>query len=67
MTALTENGITTLTTTGEQHQTFIRTENGKKKKYVQYDYRHTNGKLFSCIKKTLQACRVARDEWITKQ
>ena len=34
---------------------------------VQYDYRHTNGKLFSCIAKTLEAARAKRDEWLKMQ
>jgi len=33
----------------------------------QYDYRHPDGELFSCIKKTLAECRAARDEWIEKK
>ena len=33
----------------------------------QYDYRHPGGELFSCIKKTLAECRVARDEWLRKK
>lgn len=35
-----------------------------KKNLVQYDYRHFNGKLFSCVKPSLERCRLARDEWI---
>jgi len=33
----------------------------------QYDYRHTDGELFSCIKKTLAECRASRDEWLEKK
>jgi hypothetical protein len=33
----------------------------------QYDYRHTNGELFSCVKKTLDECRAARDRWIEQR
>ena len=32
---------------------------------VQYDYRHTDGELFSCVKPTLDECRAARDKWLT--
>lgn len=35
--------------------------------YIQYDYRHTNGKLFSTVAKTLEICRQKRDEWIKRQ
>jgi len=37
------------------------------KSYVQYDYRDHDGTLFSCVKKTLAACREARDEWQAKR
>lgn len=61
---MTVKGITTTNTPGqEQYEIFTRRDRGKTKKYVQYDYRHPNGELFSCIKPTLEACRVARDEW----
>lgn len=30
--------------------------------YIQYDYRHTNGKLFSTVAKTLEICHQKRDE-----
>lgn len=29
-----------------------------------YDYRHTNGKLFSCSAKTLDEARAKRDRWL---
>lgn len=32
---------------------------------VQYDYRHTNGKLFSTIANTLEICRKKRDKWLS--
>ena len=49
MTKMTKNGVTTTTNPGqEQYETFIRKDRGKTKKYFQYDYRHTDGELFSC-------------------
>lgn len=30
---------------------------------IQYDYRNTKGKLFSCIAMTLEEARSRRDEW----
>ncbi len=58
--AMTVNGVTTTNTPGqEQYETFKR----NRKTYVQYDYRHPNGELFSCVRPTLEACRAARDEW----
>ena len=35
-----------------------------KKNLVQYDYRHTDGELFSTVKKSLDECRTARDKWL---
>ncbi len=33
----------------------------------QYDYRHTDGELFSCCAKTLEDCRARRDAWIARK
>lgn len=49
----------------EQYEKF-RDRSTKKTRY-QYDYRHTDGELFSCIKLTLEACREARDTWLNKK
>lgn len=38
-----------------------------RKTLVQYDYRHTDGQLFSCVRPTLEACRKARDAWLTEK
>jgi hypothetical protein len=32
--------------------------------YYQYDYRHTDGELFSTLRPTLDGCREERDEWL---
>lgn len=34
---------------------------------VQYDYRTPDGRLFSCIGKTLEDCRRRRDAWLAQQ
>ncbi len=39
----------------EQYETFR--SNITRKTTVQYDYRHTDGELFSCVKPTLEASR----------
>jgi hypothetical protein len=65
MTKMTVNGVTTTNTPGqEQYEIFSREMGGKTKRYVAYDYRHTDGELFGCIKPTLDACREARDAWV---
>lgn len=72
MTKMTKNGISTTSMNGqEQYETFTRSTTpissraGRQiKKYVQYDYRHTDGELFSYVRPTLDACRAARDAWL---
>lgn len=34
-----------------------------RRKMVQYDYRAEGGELFSCVRRSLEACRAARDQW----
>ena len=48
----------------EQFENFTRKVGRQVKRYVQYDYRHTDGELFSCVRPTLDACRAARDAWL---
>lgn len=62
MTCMTQNGISTTAAGEEQFEECVI----GKSKCVQYDYRTPEGKLFSCVKKTLDACRSARDEWLKK-
>ena len=37
-----------------------------KKELCHYEYRTLDGKLFSVIRKDLEACREARDRWLEK-
>lgn len=68
MTKMTMNGVTTTQAPGqEQYQNFSRKVGSKTKKFIQYDYRHTDGELYSCIKPTLDACRSARDKWLERR
>lgn len=54
-----------LTNGQEQYEAFK--SNATRKTAVQYDYRHTDGELFSCVKGTLDSCRAARDAWLQKK
>ena len=54
-----------LTNGQEQHEAFK--SNVTRKTAVQYDYRDTDGELFSCVKSTLDSCRAARDAWLQKK
>lgn len=69
MTTMTQNGVSTTTQLGtEQYETFmVNGRRGKRVVNFQYDYRHTDGELFSCVKTSLEACREARDLWISKK
>ncbi len=37
------------------------------KTYYQYDYRHTDGELFTTLKPTLEQCRELRDKWLNEK
>ena len=64
-TIMTVNGVGTTTALGqEQYETF-KTKIGRNiRTKVAYDYRWTDGELFSCVKSTLDECRTARDLWL---
>lgn len=34
-----------------------------RRKIVRYDYRADDGELFSCVRRSLEECRTARDRW----
>ena len=60
---MTENGISTTGAPGqEQWEKFT----SGRKQYIHYDYRHTDGELFSCVKQSLLACRAERDRWLER-
>ena len=73
---MTINGVSTCQTAGtekyesfqaagtEKYESFQMSIGRKRRTFVQYDYRHTDGELFSCVKPTLDECRRLRDEWI---
>lgn len=60
------NGITTTTTAGTERFDVYYSD-VLRRELVQYDYRHTNGELFSCVAKSIDACRAKRDKWIVNQ
>jgi hypothetical protein len=33
----------------------------------QYDYRHTDGELFSCVASSLQECRERKNKWLKEK
>jgi hypothetical protein len=51
----------------EQHEQFETGSRFRPMVRVQYDYRDADGELFSTVKRTLEDCRAARDEWAAKR
>lgn len=48
--------------TGQENYKHFEARRGKW--FYQYDYRHTDGELFSVVLPTLDKCREQRDEWV---
>lgn len=55
------NGVSVCATGQENYERF---EARRGKWFYQYDYRHTDGELFSVVLPTLDKCREQRDEWV---
>ena len=67
---MTENGISTTRTPGQEQYEYFNTPKHPGKpvqKRCQYDYRHTDGELFSCVGPSLEAARAKRDEWLARK
>ncbi|MBP2626312.1 MAG: hypothetical protein H6Q68_1023 [Firmicutes bacterium] len=47
----------------EQHEIFTSRIGRKTAKRIQYDYRNSEGELFSCVGKTLEGCQQLRKQW----
>ena len=64
-TRMTINGVSPCTEAGtEKYERFQSGIGRRKRTLVQYDYRHTDGELFTCVKPTLDECRTARNKWL---
>ena len=62
---MTINGVSTCTEAGtEKYERFQSGIGRRKRTLVQYDYRHTDGELFACVKPTLDECRTARNKYL---
>ena len=63
---MTINGVSTCQSAGtENYEKFQTGIDRRKRTLVQYDYRHTDGELFSCVKPTLAECRALRYKLLT--
>ena len=67
MQSLNKNGVSITQTQGEEKFVKCRLGAFRGQIYYQYDYRHTDGELFSTVAKTLDECRRQRDKWIEKK
>ena len=71
MQSLNRNGVSITQTPGEEKfvkfRSCFRSCAFRGRTFYQYDYRHTDGELFSTVAKTLAECRRRRNEWIEKK
>jgi len=56
-----KNGCSTCAVGKEQYEAYYSSLSDCVK--IQYDYRHTNGTLFSCVASTLEKARAKRNLW----
>ncbi len=69
MKSLNKNGVSTCTEAGQEKYVYfnLMPRLRRKSRYVQFDYRHTDGELFSTCAPTLEICRERRDEWLKRK
>ena len=67
MQSLNKNGVSITQTPGEEKYVKCCLGAFRGHIYYQYDYRHTDGELFSTLAKTLDECRRQRDKWLEKK
>lgn len=61
------NGCSTCPIDQEQYEKFKTRVGRKVITRYQYDYRHTDGDLFSTVAKTPEDARKERDEWLKRK
>lgn len=67
-TKMTLNGVSICPAGEERYEYYASDFTGRKGKLLcQYDYRHTDGELFSCIAPTLEECRANRNDWLNRK
>ena len=69
MESLTKNGVSTCTKAGQEKYVYfnLTPRPRRKGRYCQYDYRHTDGELFSTVAPSLEICRERRDKWLLEK
>jgi hypothetical protein len=61
--SINQNGCS-ICKAGEENYTTFRPAHRPNAVFYQYDYRHKDGELFSCVALTLEQCREKRDKWL---
>lgn len=61
------DGCSTCQAGREQYEEYTHRSGRKVYHMVQYDYRHTDGELFSCCAPSLEDARRRRDAWMEKK
>jgi hypothetical protein len=64
--SISQNGCS-VCAKGKENYTTFRPTHRPNIIFYQYDYRHGDGQLFSCVAPTLEACREKRDRWLQKK
>ena len=64
--SINDNGCSACEQGNENYTTF-RPAHHQNQTFYQYDYRHTDGELFSTTAPTLGECRSRRDKWLVKK
>ena len=67
MQSLNRNGVSITRTPGDEKFVKFHSCAFRGRTFYQYDYRHTDGELFSTVAKTLAECRRRCNEWIEKK
>ncbi len=67
MESITKNGVSTTQANGQEQYARFVAGAFRGTIYYQYDYRHTDGELFSTVAKSLEECRRRRDEWVNNK
>ena len=67
MESITKNGVSTTQVKGQEQYSCFVAGAFRGTIYYQYDYRHTDGELFSMVAKSLEECRRQRDKWLNKK
>ncbi|QGY46377.1 DUF3873 domain-containing protein [Maribellus comscasis] len=52
---------------GTENYTTLHPAHRPNQTFYQYDYRHSDGELFSTMAPTLEECRSRRDKWLAKR